>query len=148
MGCMTFGLLAMAGVESRPKRRHVDFASVPPSQWKMHDRLELWARWCRGGSGESARIGDAAPMFSLYRSTDAKRQYGEETSVPVEKDDALRIHFAIVHPTFDPQCRRALQWSYLKPRDPTGKAREMNVTMQTLADLVRAGRAMLIDRGV
>lgn len=140
-------LMAMAERVPRTPRVHVDFASVPPSQWRMHDRLEMWARWCRGGSGESART-EGSPMFSLFRSSEAKRKYGEEVSVPVDKDDALKIHFAIVSPTFDPQCRRALQWNYLRPKNPARMADEMGVTMQKLADLVVRGRLILIERNI
>lgn len=149
MGAMAMDWAAMATVESRPQRRpFVDFSAVSPSQWAMHDRLENWARWCNGGSGETARTESASPMFSLYRSSDAKRAYGEETAVPIDKDDALKIHFGIVHPTFSPQCRRALQWCYLKPRNPSGQAREQGVSVEGLRDLVREGRQLLIDRGV
>lgn len=140
MGANEF-LLAVPG---QAPRAHVDFASVPVSQWKIHDRLENWARWCRGSERQSGATG--SPMFSLYRSGEtARRRYGEEMSVPVDKDDALKVHFAIVHPMFDPQCRRALQWSYLRPRNPTGQARELGVTLEGLRDLVLAGRLLLIE---
>jgi hypothetical protein len=73
-----FPLMAMASVTSRqPQRPHVDFAAVQPSQWKIHDRLENWARWCRGSQRQTGTAG--SPMFNLYRSSEAKRQYGEET---------------------------------------------------------------------
>ena len=132
--------------QARKGREYVDFAAVPPSQWAIHDRLENWARWSRGDGGEKARMADPSPMFSLYRSSDARREYGAATATPVDKPDALKIHFAIIAPTFDPQARRALQWSYLRPRDPAGTARELGVTLAGLRDLVRAGRQMLIDR--
>lgn len=140
MGCMTFGLVAMAGVESRPKRHHVDFASVPPSQWKMHDRLENWARWARGSDKQSGVA--ATPMFSLYRSSEAKRAHGSETSIPVDIADAMRVAKAVGH--LPPKKRKAIHWHYLHPRNPVGAARELDVTMQELADLVRDGRTMLI----
>jgi hypothetical protein len=127
-----------------PDSRYVDVASVPPSQWAMHDRLENWARWCRGSQKQTGTTG--SPMFSLYRSSDAKRTYGEETSVPIDKDDALKIHFAITGPTFDPQMRRALQWCYLRPKNPAGQARELGLAgVEQLRDLIRDGRQLLID---
>ena len=136
--------------ELRPRETStVDFASVPPSQWKIHDRLENWARWSRGASGENARIKFTSPMFSLYRSSDVqRRRYGGEISVPIDPSDALKIHFAILQPAFDPQARRALQWCYLNGRNPTAAARELGVELQRLAELVREGRALLINRGV
>lgn len=135
----------IAVVRRRPPRLFVDFNAVPPSQWAIHDRLENWARWCRGSPKRDAAA--SAPMFALYRSTEAKRVYGEELSVPIDKDDALRLHFAIVHPTFNPRCRRALQWHYLRPYNPAGMARELGVELPGLANLVREGRAQLIERG-
>jgi hypothetical protein len=128
----------------RRTRAPVDFAAVPPSQWAIHDRLENWARWCRGSQKQVGVVG--SPMFSLFRSTEAKRVYGTETAVPIDKDDALKIHFAIVNPTFDPQARRALQWNYLRPRNPSGAAKELGVELEGLRDLVRKGREMLIQR--
>lgn len=128
------------------KRDPIDFASIPVSQWEMDNRLINWARWQRGASGERARTVDASPMFALYRSSDARREYGAETVVSVDKDDALKIHFAIVHPEFDPQLRRALQWNYLDGRHPAGAARQLGVTMLRLSEMVKEGRLLLISR--
>jgi hypothetical protein len=124
----------------------VDFSSVPVSQWRIHDRLENWGRWARGSSQQSGKAG--TPMFNLYRSSEARRAYGEEVSVPIDKDDALKIHFAIVHPLFDPQCRRALQWNYLRPKNPAAASRELGVSLEGLAGLVLMGRIRLIEGGV
>jgi hypothetical protein len=131
----------------RPARPVVDLSAVSDEHWEIHRRLENWARWCDGASGEKARKAEPSPMFSLYRSTEARRAYGEETAVPIDKDDALKIHFAIVHPTFDPQARKALQWCYLRPKDPAGAARDMGTDIAGLLDLILAGRALLIERG-
>ena len=97
-----------------PRKRSVDFAAVPVSQWKMHDRLENWARWARGSQAQRGKAG--SPMFDLYRSGDAKRAYGEETSVPIDKDDAIRVAKAVGH--LPPQKRAAIHWYYLRPRNP------------------------------
>lgn len=144
MGAISFDWAAMNAVGDRVRRRPlVDFASVPVSQWALHDRLENWARWARGGSGESARMQSAAPMFRLFQSTEAKRTYGEATTVPIDRDDAIKIAKAVGHLPL--QKRKAIHWYYLAPRDPAGKARELGVEIQKLADLVRDGRTMLLD---
>lgn len=145
MTATTFGLLAMTSISDRPQRRPlVCFASVPPSQWGIHDRLVNWSRWARGGSGESARMEAASPMFNLFRSSEAKRAYGEETVVPVDQGDALKIAKAVGH--LPPQKRKAIHWYYLEGgRHPSGQAKAMNIEVQRLADLVRDGRAMLLD---
>ena len=126
-------------------RQYVDFASVPPSQWRMHDRLENWARWCRGASGEAARIGKAAPMFAMYRSTDARRAYGDDTSVPIDKMDAQAIHKAVA--ALPDKHRRALQWNYLNSRAPAEAARQLGLSLAGLAQMVGDARQMLVNRG-
>lgn len=127
-----------------PPRQYVDFSSVPPSQWSMHDRLENWARWCRGSSGRDNA--PASPMFALYRSTDAKRKYGEETSVPINKLDAAEIAKGVA--VLPSKHRRAIHWHYLHPYGPSGMAHELGVELAGLAQLVRDGRQMLINRRV
>ena len=141
---LAFAGLPMTGLrERREPRAYVDFASVPVSQWKMHDRLENWGKWCHGSQKQT---GTGSPMFNLYQSGESqRRRYGEEVAIPVDKDDALKIHFAIVHPNFPDHQRRALQWSYLRPRDPAGKAKELGVDLNGLKQLVEAGRATLIQ---
>jgi DNA-directed RNA polymerase specialized sigma24 family protein len=124
-------------------KQYVDFSSVPPSHWPIHDRLENWARWCRGSQRQTGSAG--SPMFSLYRSTDAKRVYGEETAVPIDRMDATRIAKAVA--VLPDKHRRALNWCYLHPRNPGGMARELGVQLEGLAHLVRDGRQMLINRG-
>jgi hypothetical protein len=126
------------------QKEYVDFAAVPPSQWSMHDRLENWARWCRGSQRQVGGCG--SPMFELYRSTEAKRKYGEETSVPVDNKDATRLAVGVA--ALPDKHRRALHWCYLHPRSPGGQAYELGVDKAGLAQLVRDGRQMLINRRV
>jgi DNA-directed RNA polymerase specialized sigma24 family protein len=124
-------------------RRYVDFAAVPPSQWKMHDRLENWARWCRGRTARD--MAPSSPMFALYRSTDAKRAYGDETTVQIDKLDAAVIAKAVA--VLPDKHRRALHWSYVKPHRPSAMARELGVGLEGLSQLIRDGRQMLVNRG-
>lgn len=142
MGAMAMDLMAMMG-RDKP-RPFVDFASVPVSQWKMHDRLDNWARWARGSQRQT---GMASPMFSLYRSTEVqRRRSGEETPVPIDKMDAQAVAKGVS--ALPDKHRRAIQWHYLHPRNPSGQARELGVSMEGLALLVRDGRQMLINQGV
>lgn len=131
----------------RPQRAVVDFDEVSDEHWPIHRRLrDNWARWSDGSQKQTGQA--ASPMFNLYRSSDARREYGAETVVPIDREDAMRLHFAIIRPDFDPQARRALQWAYLRPRNPAGAAVSIGVTLQGLAALVVAGRALLVERGV
>lgn len=133
--------------EPSAPRAYIDFNIVYPDEREIDRRLQNWARWQRGGSGERARTGDASPTFRLYRSSDARGE-GAEPAPAIDKADALRVHFAIVHPTFSPTARAALQWAYLRPRDPKGTADSMGVDLAGLLELVRAGRALLVQLGV
>lgn len=131
-----------AAVTERPKRRFVDFSAVPPSQWKIHDRLENWARWNDSRAGV-----ETTPMFRLHKS-DAwhTREYGAETTIPVDKIDAQYMEKGVAK--LPAKNRSAIQWFYLRPRNAVEKARELGVDLQGLADLVLAGRQMLVNRRV
>lgn len=133
-----------AGTPRKPKE-YVDFNDVPDHQFDMHVRLENWARFCRGGDKQSGKTDN--PMFNLYRSSDARRAYGTETSVPVNREDGAKLHAAIASLEQD-QPRRALHWCYLRPKAPGLEAVRLGVTMQELKDLIIEGRQILIDRGV
>jgi hypothetical protein len=128
----------------RPDKEYVDFNAVPVDQLEMHDRLENWARFCRGGDKQSGQAG--TPMFNLYRSSDARRAYGAETSVPVRREDGAKLHGAIA--ALPDKPRKALQWCYLRPKAPALEAFRLGVTMPGLRDLIIEGRQLLIDGGV
>lgn len=137
-----------AAAKARVQREPVDFSLVPPSQWHMHDRLENWARWVRGRDNQAGKTD--SPMFRFHKSDEwDRRTYGALTELAVDKDDAVRIAKGIGNPTFPDKQRRALNWYYLeRARRPIFKARELAVSVQGLADLVKEGRFMLMNRGV
>ena len=126
----------------RVQRTFVDFASVPEHQWAIDKRLKNWAL------AQNDRLHEkAAPMFVLYKSSDAKREYGAPTSVPADRSDAHVINTAMA---FLPEKHRlALAWYYVKNgRNPIGKASELGFTPQGLADCVIDARQMLIVRKI
>lgn len=134
----------MIAVARRPVREYVDFSAVPPSQWAMHDRLENWAKWCRGGDRQAGSA--ASPMFALYRSTDARRAYGDETTVPLDRLDAMHVAKGVA--ALPGKHRRAVQWCYLHPRNPANMARELAVSLEGMAMLIRNARSMLMNRDI
>lgn len=139
MGAFALDFYAMTHIGRREPRQYVDLASVPESQWDMHERLLNWQRWANGREGRNT-----APMFGLYRSEAlAKREYGAATSVPLDRMDALELAKAVV--ALPDKHRRALQWHYLKPRKPIHMARELGVSLDGLAELVRLARTMLAN---
>jgi hypothetical protein len=128
-----------AGVP-RQLKEYVDFNTIPAHQVVMHERLENWARFCRGGDKQSGQA--ANPMFNLYRSSDARRAYGAETNVPVRREDGAKLHGAIANLPEKP--RKALHWCYLRPKAPGLESVRLEVTMQGLKDLIVEGRDLLI----
>ena len=144
MGACAQDWMAMAKVEARQPRRFVDFASVPGHQWDMHQRLLNWATASRD-IPMSMQV-KCAPGFDLYRSSDARREYGAETLTVVDQRDAQRVQ-AGVRALEESKHRPAIQWYYLKNgRNPAGQATHLRLTLQELADVVRQARQSLIDR--
>jgi len=144
MGAIAVDWKAMAAVARREPRHYVDFSSVAPSQWKMHDRLENWARWCNGSDGRAAGV---APGFEMVKSDEwTEREYGAETAVPVDRDDAAAIQKGVSDLWH--KHRRALQWAYLHPKAPAEQARQLGCSLDGLLHYIRAARQALIDSGI
>lgn len=128
-----------AAARARVEKPQVDFNKVPPSQWAIHDRLQEWARWTHSRTNDTA-----APMFRLHRSDGwSQREYGTETVVPVDMDAALRTAKGVAR--LPEKHRLAVNWCYLSGKGAAHKARELAVSLQGLADLIRDGRQMLIN---
>lgn len=132
----------MVAITRRPPRAYVDFATVPPSQWAMHDRLENWAKWCNSRTGQ-----DVAAGFGLHKSDEFEdREYGALTVIQVKPEDAVKLAKAIA--VLPEKHRKSLHWFYIRPRNPSDTARQLGLSLQGLADMVGAARQMLINRGV
>lgn len=128
--------------EPAKPRQFVDFSFVPPSQWKIHDRLLDWAKWCNPPARQEVSAG-----FDRFRSdTWDRREYGSATAKPLDKEDCQRVGAAVgLLPDYN---RKALQWLYLNGRDPLGHAVKLGRDRQGLLDLIVEGRGMLVENGV
>ena len=71
----------------------LDFHAVRREHIAIHDRLNNWARWCRGGRGGGATL----PMFRLYRPDNFERSSLTETFEPVNSLDAADIQKLFAH---------------------------------------------------
>lgn len=120
------------------KRDAIDFHLVPDHQLAIHWRLVNWSRWCNGRPGNNC-----SPMFRGYRSTDVWS--APEIGTPVDKLDAAKVAKAVV--ALPEKHRAAVNWHYVKPVAPMRAARELAVSLAELAQLVRDGRQMMINRG-
>ena len=145
MGAFALDFSAMTHIGRRPPRQYVDLASVPQEQWEIHRKLdEHWKRWVN--SPERQHV---ARMFSLVRSeAPAKRAYGEETRVPLDRVLAMNLAKAVAALP-EQKHREALVWFYLKNgKKPVKMARELGVSLEGLAELVKVARTMLRNRRV
>lgn len=119
----------------------VNFDIVDEAHEAIHKRLDNWARWQHGGGGS----GGVAPMFRLYRPDNYERG---PISMPVDGTDAQRIQKGVSHPSFPQKHRVALNWFYVRPVNPVKIARKLGLSLEGLAEYVREGRIMLINRKV
>lgn len=122
-------------------RTYVDFHAVRPEHLDVHDRLENWARWQRG-RGSSG--GDASPMFRLYRAPQHWRGLVVRGDT-VDTDDAVRMQGAVSE--LPGPERMALQWCYVIRKNPVRSAQLLGTDLEGLAQLIDAGRQLLVDVG-
>lgn len=117
----------------------VDFHAVSPEHFAIHERLQNWARWCHSTGGRAV-----APMFRLYRSTEA---WGSvEPSATVDTLDAQAVQKAVSH--LPEKHRKAVAWCYVIRTSPRKCTRDLGVSMHGLAELIWQGRVMLVNRGM
>ncbi len=123
-----------------PTRVIVDFGYVEPAHAEIDARLVNWARW-----SSDRRRGYTSSMFRLYR-TPKHRDWAVDRPAPVDAIDGMRMQVAIAKlPTLH---RSALAWGYIRRDNPRAMAQQLGQTLQGLADLLRDGRQMLINRGM
>lgn len=134
------GRAARASLD-RPAAVYIDLHTVEPKHDKIHARLLNWASWCCGDMGGAA----SAPGFELYRSSARAREQSSGNPSPDRMDAAMVAKGVYALPA---PHRAALNWCYLKPVAPGRACRELGTTMAGLAQLVRDGRTMLVNRGV
>lgn len=121
-------------------RVYIDFNQVPPEHTEIDRRLRNWARWLRPGEAPAV-----APGFELYRSPARARgaEHTWATDVP-DGGDAVRINSLVM--TLPTDRRAALTWAYCKPVNPGRAARDLGVTLEVLAWLLRDARQRIVDQ--
>lgn len=123
----------------------IDFHLVREHHRDIDRRLANWGRWCRGSGG----AGDVAPMFRMYQSPARARSrdgLADQVAVATDGRDAVVIGRAVA--MLPEKHRKALQWAYVRPCTPSKAARDIDVSMEHLAQLLHDGRQMLINRRV
>lgn len=114
-----------------------DFSHVEPHQSAVHDRLLNWARWVTPGSPSMV-----SPMFRQYRSH-AWQWHTPEIRLTCDSLDAMAVEKIVAK--LPAKHRDAVRWAYVHRCTPAIAIREMGVSYDGLAKLLRDGRQMLIN---
>jgi DNA-directed RNA polymerase specialized sigma24 family protein len=85
-------------------------------------------------------------MFRLYRADNWERAYAAPTATAVDGLDAQRVAKAVA--LLPEPHRLGLSWYYVRPTSPAKACRQLGTTMAGLAQFVRDGRQMLINRRI
>lgn len=119
-------------------RGYVDFHEVKPEHAAIHERLTNWARWVR----DSRMSWTAHPMWRHLKEKEAL----ERRDMPLAVN-SLDGHFIEKLVSALPEKHRhAIRWSYVFKGNPLGAARAAAVSKERLAELVKEGRSMLVNR--
>jgi DNA-directed RNA polymerase specialized sigma24 family protein len=123
------------------RAKQIDFHAVEPHQRAIDARLKNWAQWLRGGNAPAC-----SPMFRLAPPPPRVRRDMLADAEPLNRPDAVKVAVAVqALPT---RHRAAVNWAYVKPVSPAKACRSIGATMEELAQLLRDGRQMLINRDV
>lgn len=116
----------------------VDFNAVPLNQREVHERLENWAKWQRGG-----HPGNVHPMFRQYRPA----KYAESSpSIAAEVDSLDAVAVQKVMKDIPQRQRIAVQWCYVKRNGHARVCELLAVSKQGLFELIVQGRTMVVNR--
>lgn len=124
-----------------PVKSHIDFHQVESHQREIDARLQNWARWCNGTS-----VFGASPMFRMVPPPPRVRGDIAMYSTPVDRMDAQKVAKGVA--ALPEKHRASINWHYVKPVSPARACREIAVSMDALAKLVRDSRQMLLNRQI
>ncbi len=127
-------------MKTRVERVKVDFFAVEEDQRPMDSRLSNWAIWANGRGFPAV-----SPMFRLYRSNDSAGECNAG-GPPVDAMDAQAVSRGVS--ALPAPHRAALNWYYIVKSGPKRACQQLGTNMQGLAQYVRDGRRMLINRKV
>lgn len=116
----------------------VDFHQVDDTQAAMHHRLENWARYVA-----FRRMAWQGPIWRMGRSH-GRQWHQPDIRASVDTLDGHAMEKAVS--ALPEKHRDAIRWHYVFRTTPASAARQIGVTYEVLAALVRSGRSMLINR--
>lgn len=119
-------------------KNYIDYNFVAPEHSAIHERLHNWARWCQANQSGWA----THPMWRHL--VEKERRENPVASIPVDTLDGHRIEKEVF---FLPEKHRhAVRWSYVFANNPAAVCKQIAVSKERLAELVREGRTMLNNR--
>jgi len=119
-------------------RAYIDYNEVHPDHRAIHERLNNWRRWVR----DSRSAWTAHPMWRhLQKKEEVERGV---CFIPVNSLDGHLLEKAVA--ALPEKHRYAIRWAYVYKGDPSGAARVAAVSKERLAELIREGRTMLVNR--
>lgn len=120
-------------------RPYIDFSEVHPDHRAIHERLNNWRRWVRANSSRWT----AHPMWRHLKEKE-ERERGATEAPPVNALDGHLIEKFVSD--LPEKHRHAIRWAYVFQGNPLGAARAAAVSKERLAELIREGRTMLVNR--
>lgn len=123
------------------KTKQVDFHCVEQHQREIDLRLLNWGKWCNGTGAPSM-----SPMFRLVPPSPRVRGDLNIHGSNVDTADAAMVAKGVI--ALPDKHRAAVNWAYVKPVSPRRACQAIGCSMEVLAQLLRDGRQMLINRNV
>lgn len=123
-------------MKTRPEP--VDFFHVESRHQAIHMELENWARYVG-----VRRMGWVHPMWKGAQSN-GRQWHAPEVRDEIRPLDAMEMEKAVFK--LPQKHREAIRWCYVYKWTPAIEARRLAVTYERLAELVREGRVMLVNR--
>ena len=116
----------------------VDYFYVEPHHSEIHAELENWARCVR-----VKRQSWAHPMWKGAQSN-GRQWYTPELKADLDTLGGMQMEKDVR--ALPDKHREAIRWNYVYGWAPATEIRRLGVTYQGLADLIRNGRTMLVNR--
>lgn len=124
------------------KTKSIDFHVVEEHQRVIDARLRNWGRWCNGSTAPMT-----SPMFRMTPPPPRVRgDLAYQAADSVDRMDAQKVAKAVA--ALPSSHRAAVNWCYVKPVSPKRACQAIGTSMDGLAQYLRDGRQMLINRDV
>lgn len=120
---------------------YIDYQYIAPEHATIHERLQNWRRWV----SVKGLAWTAHPMWRHLKEKEALESHERgEYSIPPNSLDAHDMEKLVA--LLPEKHRFAIRWWYVYSGNPLKAAKQAAVSKERLAELVKEGRTMLINR--